>query len=283
MTPNLACAGLAPPARDRESRLAVLPARELPWYRPIDRECELFEHAFRTQVPLMLKGPTGCGKSRFVEYMTARLRRPLVTVSCHDDTTATDLLGRYIIKGGETVWQDGPVTRAVRAGAVLYLDEVVEARSDVIVVIHSLTDHRRTLFIERHNEELAAGDEFMLVVSFNPGYQRGLKELKPSTRQRFVGLRFAYPEARVEQEILIGETGVDETLARRLAVLAGKLRELEHLGFAEPASTRLLVNAARLIDTGLPPRYACDKAIAEALTDDAEVAAALREVIALAF
>lgn len=283
MTANLSCAEAVAPSPDRKLHVAATPSRDLPWYRPIDQECALFEHALRTKVPLMLKGPTGCGKSRFVEHMSARLNRPLVTVSCHDDTTATDLLGRYLIKGGETLWQDGPVTRAVRAGAVLYLDEVAEARSDVVVVIHSLTDHRRTLFIERHNEELAAGDEFMLVVSFNPGYQRGLKELKPSTRQRFVGLSFNHPAPRVEQEILVGETGIDDGLARRLAVLASKLRELEALGFAEPASTRLLVNAARLIDSGMPPRYACDKAIVEALTDDAEVAAALREVVSLAF
>ncbi|RME22278.1 MAG: CbbQ/NirQ/NorQ/GpvN family protein [Deltaproteobacteria bacterium] len=259
------------------------PLPTLPWYRPVGDECAVFQHCYDNRLPLMLKGPTGCGKSRFVEHMAARLGRPLVTVSAHDDTSAVDLLGRYVLVGGETSWQDGPVTRAVRQGAILYIDEVAEARSDVIVVLHSLTDHRRQLFVERHDEELTAPPEFMLVVSFNPGYQRSLKELKPSTRQRFVGLSFGYPEPAVEEEILVGETGAPPAVTRRLVALASKVRNVEHLGLAEMPSTRLLVDAARLIRSGLPARLACRVAIVEPLTDDPEVAQALNDLVALAF
>jgi nitric oxide reductase NorQ protein len=253
------------------------------WYREVGDECEVFERAYALRTPLLLKGPTGCGKSRLVEHMAARLGRPLVTVACHDETSAVDLMGRYLLEGGETVWQDGPVTRAVRSGAILYLDEFAEARSDVVVVVHPLTDHRRSLFLDRHDETLAAPDEFMLVVSFNPGYQRGLKELKPSTRQRFVALSFDYPSPDLESEIVVGETGVDERSSRQLVALAGKLREIETLGLAERPSTRLLVNAARLIRADVPPRSACNHAIVEALTDDREVAEGLRDLVALVF
>ena len=256
---------------------------EAPWYRPVRDECEVFERAYALRTPLLLKGPTGCGKSRLVEHMAARLGRPLVTVACHDETSAIDLTGRYLLEGGETVWQDGPVTRAVRSGAILYLDEFAEARSDVVVVVHPLADHRRTLHLDRHDETLVAPDEFMLVVSFNPGYQSGLKDLKPSTRQRFIALSFDYPAAEVECEIIVGETGIDEARAKRLVALASRLRELETLGLAERPSTRLLVNAARLLEAGIPSRAACDHAIVEALTDDVEVAAGLRDLIALAF
>lgn len=254
-----------------------------PWYRPIADECDVFTRAYELRTPLLLKGPTGCGKSRLVEHMAARLGRPLVTVACHDDTSAVDLLGRYLLEGGETVWQDGPVTRAVRSGAILYLDEFAEARSDVVVVLHPLSDHRRSLFVERHDELLVAPAEFMLVASYNPGYQRGLKELKPSTRQRFVALSFDYPPAEVESEIVVGETGVDDATARKLVALASKLRGIEALGLAERPSTRLLVNAARLLGAGLPPRAACSHAIVEALTDDPEVASGLRDLVALVF
>lgn len=258
-------------------------AADVPWYRPVGDECEVFERAYELQTPLLLKGPTGCGKSRLVEFMAARLGRPLVTVACHDETSAVDLMGRYLLEGGETVWQDGPVTRAVRQGAILYLDEFAEARSDVVVVVHPLTDHRRSLFLDRHDEVLTAPDEFMLVASYNPGYQRGLKELKPSTRQRFVALSFDYPAPDVEAEIVVGETGVDEAAARRLVALAAKLRGIEALGLAEQPSTRLLVNAARLLQAGIPPRAACDRAVVEALTDDADVADGLRDLVALVF
>ncbi|TNE89039.1 MAG: CbbQ/NirQ/NorQ/GpvN family protein [Deltaproteobacteria bacterium] len=254
-----------------------------PFYRPVAHEVAVFEHCHAEGLPLLLKGPTGCGKSRLVEHMAARLGRPLVTVACHDDTSAVDLLGRWLLRGGETVWQDGPVARAVREGAILYLDEIAEARPDVIVVLHPLTDHRRELYLDRRDEVLRASEGFMLVVSFNPGYQRGLKELKPSTRQRFVGLSFGYPSAEVEREILVGETGVDPSVCTRLVALGGKLRELEALGLAEMPSTRLLVDAARLIHAGLPPRLACQVAIVEPLTDDVEIAGALADVVNLVF
>jgi nitric oxide reductase NorQ protein len=255
----------------------------LPWYQPVGHECELFDQAFQNHLPLLLKGPTGCGKSRLVEHMAARLGRPLVTVACHDDTSAVDLVGRYLVQGGETVWQDGPMTRAVRTGAILYLDEIAEARSDVIVVIHPLADHRRQLVVERHDEVLEAATGFMLVVSFNPGYQRGLKELKPSTRQRFVAVQMDYPSAEVEVKVVVGETGIGEAVARRLVALAGKVRAVESLGLAEVPSTRLLVHTARLIGSGVPPRQACDAGIVQALTDDPELAGALRDLVALVF
>jgi nitric oxide reductase NorQ protein len=253
------------------------------WYRPVRNECELFETAFEQQVPLLLKGPTGCGKSRLVEHMAARLGRPLITVACHDETSAVDLTGRYLVEGGNTVWQDGPVTRAVRNGAILYLDEFAEARSDVVVVIHPLSDHRRTLYVERHDEQIAAAPGFMLVVSYNPNYQRGLKELKPSTRQRFLAASLGYPNREIELEVLQGETGIDTANGKKLCALVHKLRELEPLGLAEMPSTRLIVNAARLIQADMPPRAACDAAIVEALTDDAEVANGLRDLVALVF
>lgn len=254
-----------------------------PFYRPIRDEQALFEHAARQRLPVLLKGPTGCGKSRFVEAMAARLGRPLVTVACHDETSAVDLVGRHLVKGGETVWQDGPVTRAVRAGAVLYLDELAEARPDVVVVLHPLSDHRRRIYVEAHDEEVQAAEGFQLVVSFNPGYQRGMKELKPSTRQRFVALTFDYATVDVEAEILQGEAGIDAKLARRLATLAHKLRGLDALGLAEAPSTRLFVAAARLITAGVTPRRACEVAVVLPLTDDDTVRDALSEVVALAF
>jgi nitric oxide reductase NorQ protein len=230
---------------------------------------------------VLLKGPTGCGKSRFVEHMAAILGRPLITVACHDDTAAHDLLGRYLIRGGETVWQDGPLTRAVREGAILYLDEVAEARSDTIVVLHPLTDHRRQIFIERHDEQLTAPPEFMLVVSFNPGYQRSLKEMKPSTRQRFVGMSFDYPQADVECEIVARESGASAKVVGQLVRAAGKIRNLKELGLAESASTRLLVDTAKLIRAGLPSRQAADAGIVQPLTDDPDTIVALRDLLAL--
>lgn len=254
-----------------------------PWYHPVGDECALFEHAFRHQLPLALKGPTGCGKSRLVEHMAARLGRPLVTVACHDDTSATDLVGRYLVQGGDTVWQDGPLTRAVREGAILYLDEIAEARPDVVVVLHPLTDHRRQLVVDRRDEVLRAPPGFMLVVSYNPGYQRGLKELKPSTRQRFVGVSLGYPPPEVETAVIEGETGIATATARRLVALAQKLRELDTLGLAEVPSTRLLVHTARLMQAGMAPRAACHAGLVEPLTDDREIVTALRELVAMVF
>jgi len=254
-----------------------------PFYRPFGGEQEVFAAAWRNRLPLMLEGPTGCGKSRFVEAMAAELGRPLVTVACNDETSAVDLLGRFLVVGGDTVWQDGPVTRAVRAGAILYLDEIAEARPDVVVVIHPLADHRREVYLDRHAETVRAADGFMLVVSYNPGYQRGLKELKPSTRQRFVALAFDHPSAAAEAEIVATETGIDGARARRLADFAARIRGLDELGLQETVSTRLLVNAARLMLGGLAERTACEAAIVHPLTDDREVAAALCDAVALAF
>lgn len=253
------------------------------YYREQRNEVEVFRHAYRAQLPLLLKGPTGCGKSRFVEAMAAQIGRPLITVACHDDTSATDLLGRYLIEGGNTVWVDGPVTRAVREGAILYLDEVAEAREDVIVVLHPLTDHRRELFLDRRNEVLKAPAEFMLLASFNPGYQRGLKELKASTRQRFVSLGFQYPSEMHEVEIISNESGVDNSVARKLVSLGKKVRALKESGLSESVSTRLLVDAGKLINLGLSPRIACEAAIVHPLTDDALISEVVQDLVNLMF
>lgn len=256
---------------------------KLPYYLATGDEQEIFEHSYKNKLPILLKGPTGTGKSRFVEYMAAKLGKELITVSCHEETSALDLLGRFLVKGAETVWLDGPLTKAVRSGAFIYLDEIAEARPDVIVAIHSLTDHRRVLFLDRHDEVIPAGDDFMLVASYNPGYQRGWKELKPSTRQRFVSYSFDYPKPELETEILIGETGVDQGIAKKLVKLANKMRNLHELGISEAASTRLLVDAAKLMQTGLNARTACSVAIAEPLSDDREVVTALNDIIDLMF
>lgn len=255
----------------------------VPYYLASGREVELFEQAHRLRQPVLLKGPTGCGKSRFVEHMAARLGRPLVTVACHDDTSAVDLLGRYLIRGGNTVWQDGPVTRAVRTDAILYLDEIAEARSDVVVVLHPLADFRRRIYVDRLDEELQAGPEFMLVASYNPGYQQRLKEIKPSTRQRFLGLSFDYPGEESEIAIVARESDVDPSTSKRLVRLARRMRELDSLGLAEMPSTRLLVETARLIVSGVPPRAACQAALVEPLSDDRDIVRGLMDAVALVF
>ncbi len=251
----------------------------LPHYVPQAQECEVFEQAWRCQLPLLIKGPTGCGKTRFVEHMAARLGRPLITVSCHDDLSAADLVGRHLIGQGNTVWLDGPLARAVREGAICYLDEVVEARKDTTVVMHPLADDRRVLPIERTGELLMAPPEFMLVVSYNPGYQNLLKALKPSTRQRFVALSFDYPTSTVEQNIVRSESGVDEAVAAGLVRLAHALRRLTDHDLEETASTRLLVMAARLIRAGMAVQLACRVAVVDALTDDLDTAEALMEMV----
>lgn len=256
---------------------------EIPYYRELAQEKSIFRHAWDNRLPLLLKGPTGCGKSRFVEAMAAELERPLITVACHDDTSATDLLGRYLIEGGDTRWQDGPLTRAVRDGAILYLDEIAEAREDVVVALHPLSDHRRQIYLDKHNETLTAPPEFMLVVSYNPGYQRKLKELKPSTRQRFVALSFDYPSAEIEAEIITAETDLAPALAKKLVKLARRIRDSEELGLPETASTRLLVNAAHLMHAGLSERHACHVALIEPLTDDEDTRQALIDMAALIF
>ena len=254
-----------------------------PYYQPVGEEVELFAAAAERRLPVLLKGPTGCGKTRFVEHMAWRLGRPLVTVACHDDLTTADLLGRYLIVGGETVWMDGPLTAAVRAGAICYLDEVVEARKDTTVVIHPLADSRRVLAVDKRGELLAAPPEFMLVVSYNPGYQSILKEIKPSTRQRFVALEFDYPAAALEARIVAAEAGVDAELAARLVKLAELTRNLKGQGLDEGASTRLLVHAAQLISAGRSPASAAQAAIARALSDDPDMTQTLDDLVRAVF
>ena len=250
-----------------------------PFYQALGNEVGLFEQAWKHGLPVLIKGPTGCGKTRFVQHMAHRLGLPLYTVACHDDLSATDLVGRHLIGAEGTWWQDGPLTRAVREGGICYLDEVVEARQDTAVVLHPLADDRRELYLERTGETLKAPPGFMLVVSYNPGYQNLLKGMKPSTRQRFVALSLGFPHPELEVAILMRETGIDHPLARRLVTLAGALRTLKDHDLEEGASTRLLVYAATLIRGGMPPLEACHAALVEPLTDDAETIAALREVI----
>jgi nitric oxide reductase NorQ protein len=254
-----------------------------PYYQSQGQEIELFTAAYRNQIPVLLKGPTGCGKTRFMEHMAWRLKRPLITVSCHDDLTASDLVGRYLITAGETVWVDGPLARAVRTGAICYLDEIVEARKDTTVVIHPLADDRRVLPMEKTGELLAAGPEFCLAISYNPGYQSVLKDLKQSTRQRFVAIEFNYPSAELEKTIVLHEAKVDAATAEKLVRFAGMTRNLKGNGLDEGASTRLLVHAAKLMAAGMDPRTACRGAIAEALTDDPEMLAAVSELSASLF
>ena len=254
-----------------------------PYYEPVGGEIALFEAAYASTLPVLLKGPTGCGKTRFVEHMAWRLKRPLVTVSCHDDLTAADLVGRYLITNNETRWVDGPLARAVRAGAICYLDEVVEARRDTTVVIHPLADDRRILPMEKRGELLQAPPEFLLAMSYNPGYQSVLKELKQSTRQRFVAIEFQYPDATLEQVIIRKESGADAGTATALVRLAQMTRNLKGNGLDEGASTRLLVHAAKLIARGIPAAAACHGAIAEALSDDPEMLRAVDEFTASVF
>lgn len=249
-----------------------------PFYQPTGDEIEIFEAAYHNGLPVLLKGPTGCGKTRFMEYMAWRLQRPLITVSCHDDLTASDLVGRYLIKGGETTWVDGPLTQAVRAGGICYLDEIVEARKDTMVVIHPLADDRRVLPIEKLGSLIEAPPEFCLSISYNPGYQSVLKDLKQSTRQRFVALEFDYPGADLEAAIVSRESGLDQETARRLVKFAGMTRNLKGSGLEEGASTRLLVHAAKLMGSGVTPVSSCRGAISQALTDDQEMLAAVEEL-----
>ncbi len=256
------------------------PPSQEPFYLPVGREVAIFEACHASRLPVMLKGPTGCGKTRFVEHMAWRLRRPWVTVACHDDLSASDLIGRYLVRASETVWQDGPLTRAVRAGALCYLDEIVEARQDTVVVIHPLTDDRRVLPIDKTGELIEAPPGFQLIVSYNPGYQHVLKDLKISTRQRFVALEFDFPPPELETRIVEREGGVDHASATELVMLAGRLRQLRDRGLAEVPSTRLLVAAARLIARGVSPADACRTAVAAPLTDEADLLAAIHDVIA---
>lgn len=253
---------------------------EQPFYAPVGKEIIYFEAAYAERVPVMLKGPTGCGKTRFVEHMAWQLGRPLITIACHEDMTAADLVGRFLLEGGDTVWRDGPLTEAVRGGAICYLDEIVEARQDTTVVIHPLTDQRRALPLEKRNELVTAHPDFFLVISYNPGYQSAVKDLKESTKQRFAAIDFTYADAADERAIVAAEAGIDEELAGRLVAIAAASRNLSGKGLDEGASTRTLIRAGRLIVRGIAPTDACELAIISPLTDDADLRGALRSAVA---
>jgi nitric oxide reductase NorQ protein len=259
------------------------PGPRSPFYLPVADEVDLFEAAHRDGQAVMLTGPTGCGKTRFVEFVAWRLGRPLVTVACHDDLSASDLTGRFLIHGGDTVWQDGPLAVAARHGAICYLDELVESRSDVVVVIHPLTDHRRLLPIEKRGEVVEAAPGFQLVVSYNPGYQHALKDLKPSTRQRFVTIGFDFPPPGIEREVVATEGNVDSGTAGALVELATRVRRLRERGLTEGPSTRVLVAAARLIARGIAPREATRAALVGPLTDDPDLTAAIGDLVSAMF
>lgn len=279
-------------------------SREEPFYLPVGDEVEVFEAAYAQKMPVLLKGPTGCGKTRFIEYMAYRLGRPLtiigrrseeasspierqgiplVTIACHEDLTASDLVGRYLLEGESTKWIDGPLTRAVKAGAICYLDEIVEARKDTTVLIHPLTDHRRILPVEKKGQIIEASDGFLLVISYNPGYQSALKDLKHSTRQRFIAIEFGYPPKELEKRIIEHESGTSGIVAWDLARLGEKVRHLKEYGLQEGVSTRLLIYAGKLIEKGISPRRACQVAVVWALTDDAQVQRGVEEVVSAIF
>lgn len=254
-----------------------------PYYLPQGDELAIAMQAHAHGIPLLLKGPTGCGKTRFMRYLAWKLKLPLITISCHDDLTTSDLVGRYLMRGGEAVWVDGPLTLAVRAGAICYLDEIVEARKDTTVVIHPLADDRRELPVEKLGLLFTAAPGFMLAVSYNPGYQSVLKNLKQSTRQRFLAIEFGYPAPEIEAEIVTHESGVHQETARTLVRLAGMTRNLKDSGLQEGASTRLLIHAGKLMQAGLDGRIACRAAITQTLTDDHELLGAIDEMVSSLF
>ena len=292
-------------AKFKEYAIEEFLVRSEPYYRPVGDELDLFTAAYHQHIPVLLKGPTGCGKTRFVEYMAWKLGRPmtvvkgrgkksqeqrenevrvpLVTIACHEDLTASDLVGRYLLDAEGTRWMDGPMTRAVKAGAILYLDEVVEARKDTTVLIHPLTDHRRILPVEKTGSIIEADDRFLLCISYNPGYQSALKDLKHSTRQRFISIEFNYPPRDIEAEIVARESGCPREQAESLAKLGEKIRNLEEHGLQEGASTRLLIYAARLMSEGINARRACQVAIVWTLTDEPELQRSLEEVVSSIF
>ena len=251
-----------------------------PYYRATGNEITHFEAAYQDRMPIMLKGPTGCGKTRFIEHMAWRLKKPLVTVSCHEDMTASDLVGRYLLDAEGTVWHDGPLTLSVRHGAICYLDEIVEARQDTTVVIHSLTDHRRILSLEKKNEVLTAHPDFQMVISYNPGYQSILKDLKESTKQRFGAIDFNFPMPELEAEIIVHESGVDAGMAAKLVKIAERSRNLKGHGLEEGASTRMLIHVGQLIKRGIPLGEACEVALVLPITDDPDIRSALGSAIA---
>ena len=287
----------------REFQIEEYTLVDEPFYVPVADEIELFQAAYSQKIPVLLKGPTGCGKTRFIEHMAWRLGRPvttigrskggtqekdsplvpLITIACHEDLTASDLVGRYLLERQETRWIDGPLTRAVKAGAICYLDEIVEARKDTTVLIHPLTDHRRQLPIEKRGQMLQAEDGFLLCMSYNPGYQSALKDLKHSTRQRFMALEFDYPDQEVESQVIQHESGVAAATAQSLARLGEKVRNLKDYGLQEGASTRLLIYVGKLINQGISPRRACQTAVSWAVTDDRDVQQSIDEVITSIF
>ncbi len=289
-----------PKALYQEYRVEEYLPTEEPFYVAAGDEIAIFEAAYQQRIPVLLKGPTGCGKTRFLEYMTHRLGQslismkpdakggdhnplPLVTVACHEDLTGTDLVGRYLLKGGETAWIDGPLARAAKIGAICYLDEIVEARKDTTVIIHPLTDHRRILPVEKRGEVIRAHDNFLLVLSYNPGYQSALKDLKQSTRQRFIAMEFDYLPRDLEKKVIAHEGNTSEEIASDLAYLGEKMRHLKEYGLQEGASTRLLIYTAKLIESGISPRRACQVSIVWALSDDHEVQQSLEETVSAIF
>ena len=257
--------------------------KEEPFYAETNGEVGLFKAAALARMPVMLKGPTGCGKSRFVQHMAYRLRRPLITIACHEDLTASDLVGRYLLKGGETIWVDGPLTLGVKHGAIVYLDEIVEARKDTTVVIHPLSDDRRLLPIEKKGQMIEAVEDFLLVISYNPGYQTVLKDLKQSTKQRFMAIEFTYPPRDLEARIIEREAGVDKEVAVALVKLGEKARHLKNHGLEEGVSTRLLIYAGQLIRTGVAATVACEAAVIRPITDDIDMQQSLREIVSAIF
>jgi nitric oxide reductase NorQ protein len=267
----------------REFDMSQYRIEKEPYYADVRGEVDLFLTAAKSRMPVMLKGPTGCGKTRFVQYMAYRLGRPLITVACHEDLTASDLVGRYLLKGQETVWADGPLTLGVKQGAIVYLDEVVEARKDTTVIIHPLSDDRRLLPIEKKGQAIEAAEDFLLVISYNPGYQNVLKDLKPSTKQRFVAIEFDYPTADIEASIVEREAGIAHDLAVRLVKLGAKIRHLKNHGLEEGVSTRLLIYAGTLIREGIAIERACDVAVARPITDDADMQRSIMELVKAVF
>lgn len=270
-------------AKGQEFSIEQYRLKEEPFYAEVNGEISLITTAAESRIPVMLKGPTGCGKTRFVQHMAYRLGRPLITVACHEDLTASDLVGRYLLKGEETVWVDGPLTLGVKHGAIVYLDEVVEARKDTTVIIHPLSDDRRILPIEKKGQVIEAVDEFMLVISYNPGYQSVLKELKPSTKQRFMAIEFAYPSPEIESRIIEHEAKVDKEIATRLVKLGGKVRNLRNHGLEEGVSTRLLIYAGTLIQRSVSPIWACDAAVTRPITDDPDMQRSIQELVKAIF
>lgn len=267
------------PGKGQELDIERYRLREEPYYAEVSGEIGLFTIAARSRMPVMLKGPTGCGKTRFVQHMAYRLGRPLITVACHEDLTASDLVGRYLLKGEETVWLDGPLTLGVKYGAIVYLDEIVEARKDTTVIIHPLSDDRRLLPIEKKGQVIVAVDEFMLVISYNPGYQSVLKDLKQSTKQRFMAIEFSYPPRDVEARVIEHEAHVEKETAQRLVKLGEKVRNLRSHGLEEGVSTRLLIYAGELIRQGVAPARACEAAVTRPITDDPDMQRSIQELV----